>query len=94
MALKYNLKSGVVLPPAVLFLFRITLNTLGYLCLHIAKALDFYIYFPSLVVLYKNSNTIFNICIFPDVNENDLNFSPFIIMLAIGFSSTAFDAAC
>jgi hypothetical protein len=43
MVLQYNLKSGVVIPPALFFLLRIALGTWGFLCLHMNFRICFFI---------------------------------------------------
>jgi hypothetical protein len=40
-ALLYNLKSGIVISPALLFLFRVALDIQGHLCFHVNFRVDF-----------------------------------------------------
>jgi hypothetical protein len=41
MALWYNLKSGIVIPPALLYLLRIIFAMWGVLCVHLNFRIDF-----------------------------------------------------
>lgn len=50
MALQYDLKSGMVIPPMVSFLFRTSLAILGLLCLHMK--IGFAISVKNVIVIF------------------------------------------
>jgi hypothetical protein len=47
MAVKYNLKSGIVIPPALLFFLKFALAIQGLLCFHVNFSIGFSVFIKN-----------------------------------------------